>query len=127
MARLKGQKEISLSRPGKNHITAFCKALKERFQDKASNFGKEYLKLLVNEIMIVKDKVRLTGSYSSLAGALCNGSELGSLPGVPSSMLYWLPRLMPQSMLLWDGVKIEMNQTIKNNTCINDLPALPGI
>ena len=93
MARLRGQKEMGLSKLGKNHITAFCKALKERFQDKASNFGKEYLKLLVDEIMIVKDKVRLTGSYSSLTGALCNGSELGSLPGVPSSTLYWLPGL----------------------------------
>ena len=90
MARLRGQKEMKLSRLGKNHIVAFCKALKERFQDKASNFGKEYLKLLVDEIRIVKQKVHLTGSYAALAGALF-GSELGSLPGVPSSVLYWLP------------------------------------
>jgi len=91
MARLRGQKEMKLSKLGKNHIIAFCKALKERFQDKASNFGKEYLKLLVDEIRIVKQKVHLTGSYAALAGALCSKSELGSLPGVPSSVIYWLP------------------------------------
>src|SRR3989304_2733075 len=54
--------------------------LKERFQDKASNFGKEYLKLLVDEIRIVKEEVHLSGSLAALAGALCSGSELGSLP-----------------------------------------------
>ena len=91
MARLRGQKEMKLSKLGKNHIVAFCKALKERFQDKASNFGKEYLKLLVDEIRIVKQKVHLTGSYAALAGALCSKSELDSLPGVPSSVIYWLP------------------------------------
>ncbi len=52
---------------------------------------KEYLKLLVNEIMIVKQKVHLTGSYAALAGALCSKSEPGSLPGVPTSVIYWLP------------------------------------
>ncbi len=91
MARLRGQKEMNLSKLGKNHIAAFCKALKERFQDKASNFGKEYLKLLVDEIRIVKEKVHLTGSFAALAGALCYGSERDSLSGVPSSVLYWLP------------------------------------
>ncbi len=91
MARLKGQKEISLTKLGKTHIVAFCKALKDKFQDKASNFGKEYLKLLVDEIKVAKEEVHLTGSLASLAGALCSGSELNSLAGVPSSMLYWLP------------------------------------
>ena len=91
MARLRGQKEMKMSKLGKNHIVAFCKALKERFQDKASNFGKEYLKLLVDEIRIVKQKVHLTGSYAALAGALCSKSELDSLPGVPSAVMFWLP------------------------------------
>ena len=40
---------------------------------------------------IAKEKMHLTGSYAALAGALCSGSELGPLPGVPSSVLYWLP------------------------------------
>ena len=91
MARLRGQKEMGLSKLGKSHIVAFCKALKERFQDKASNFGKEYLKLLVDEIRIAKKEVHLSGSHAALAGALCGGSKLGSLSGVPSFNPYWLP------------------------------------
>ena len=35
-------------------------------QDKGSNFGKEYLKLLVEEIRVDKKEVRLTGSLSNL-------------------------------------------------------------
>jgi len=44
----------------------------------------------VDEIRIVKEKVHLTESYAALAGALCSGSEQGSLPVVSSSLLYWL-------------------------------------
>jgi len=36
-------------------------ALKERLFDKASNFGKEYLKLLVNEIRVDKKEVHRSG------------------------------------------------------------------
>jgi len=61
------------------------------FDDKASNFGKEYLKLLVDEIRIAKEKVHLKGSYAALAGALCSGTELDFLQGVPSSVLVGSP------------------------------------
>ncbi len=91
MARLRGQKEMSLSKLGKSHIVGFCKALKERFQDKASNFGKEYLKLLVDEIRIVKAEAPLSGSLAALAGALCSGTGTGTLPEVPRHVSYWLP------------------------------------
>ena len=47
--------------------------------------------MLVDEIRIVKEEVHLSGNLAALAGALCSGSERGSLPGVPSSVLYWLP------------------------------------
>src|SRR6185369_3173215 len=70
LASLKQQKDMRLSKLGKNHIAAFCAAPKERLCDKASNFGKEYLKLLVDEIRVVKKEVPLSGSYSALAGAL---------------------------------------------------------
>jgi hypothetical protein len=66
---------MNLARLGRKHIVAFCKVLKERFQDKASNFGKEYLKLLVDEVSIVKEDVHLTGSLAALSGALCSRSE----------------------------------------------------
>ena len=91
MARLRGQKEMKISSLGKNRIVTFCKALKEKFQDRTSNFGKEYLKLLVDEIRIVKEEVHLSGRLAALTGALCFGSERGFLVGVPSPVMYWLP------------------------------------
>jgi hypothetical protein len=84
LAGLRRQKELPLAQLGKKHIHAFCAALKEKLRDKASNFGKEYLKLLVNEIKVENREVRLTGSYASLAGALRMSTKPGQLPRVPS-------------------------------------------
>ena len=91
LASLRRQKEMPLTKLGKKHIAAFCTALKEKLLDRASNFGKEYLKLLVDEIKVVKKEVHLSGSYSALAGALCIGTKRGTLEAVPSFDLSWLP------------------------------------
>ena len=91
LASLRRQKEMPLTNLGKKNIAVFCSALKERFFDKASNFGKEYLKLLVDEITVVKREVHLTGSYAALASALCVGTKRGTLETVPSFGLDWLP------------------------------------
>ncbi len=90
LASLKRQKEMPLKKLGKKHIAAFCSALKEKLCDKASNFGKEYLKLLVDEIRVVKKEVHLSGSYSALAGALCMSTK-PALEMVPSFVPVWLP------------------------------------
>lgn len=91
MAGLRRQKELPLAQLGKKQVNAFCSALKERLLDRDSNFGKEYLKLLVNEISVDKKEVRLTGSYCSLAGALRMPTKSGQLPRVPSFVPVWLP------------------------------------
>lgn len=91
MARLRGHKEMKISSLGKKHVVAFCKALKEKFQDRSSYFGKEYLKLLIDEIKIVKEKVHVSGSLAALTGALNYGMEQGTLEKVPSPMMFWLP------------------------------------
>lgn len=90
LASLRRQKEMPLTKLGKKHIVAFCSALKERLCDKASNFGKEYLKLLVNEIRVDKKQVHLSGSYSALAGALCMSTK-PALEMVPGFVPVWLP------------------------------------
>jgi hypothetical protein len=91
LAGLRRQKELPLAQLGRKHIQAFCAALKEKLRDKASNFGKDYLKLLVNEIRVEKKEVRLTGNYTSLAGALRMSTKPGQLPRVPSFVPVWLP------------------------------------
>jgi hypothetical protein len=43
-------------------VSPLCVALKEKLCDKASNFGKEYLKLLVGEIRVDKKKCTCQGA-----------------------------------------------------------------
>lgn len=90
LASLKRQKEMPVEKLGKKHIAAFCSALKERLCDKASNFGKEYLKLLVKEIRVDKKEVHLSGSYSALASALSISTKPAHAM-VPSFVPNWLP------------------------------------
>ena len=80
LAGLRRQKELPLAQLGKKHVQAFCSALKEKLRDKGSIFGKEYLKILVDEIRVGKKEVRLLGSYAALAGALSMSTKPGQLP-----------------------------------------------
>jgi site-specific DNA recombinase len=59
MAGLKRQQEFPLKDIGPKRINAFFSALRTKFSDKESNFGKEYLKLLVEEIRIEGKDVRI--------------------------------------------------------------------
>lgn len=73
-------------------VNAFCTALKERLLDRGSNFGKEYLKLLVNELRVDKKEVRLTGSYAPWqAHFVCQQSQ-GNYLECPALSLYGSPR-----------------------------------
>jgi hypothetical protein len=94
IARLRHQKEMPLAKLSKKHITAFCTALKELFQEKASDFGKEYLRLLLDEIRVTKKEVHLQGSHAALASALSCGSNSG-FKKVPRFDQYWLPVCNP--------------------------------
>ena len=104
LAGLRRQKELPLAQLGRKHIHAFCAALKEKLRDKASNFGKDYLKLLVNEIRVEKKEVRLTGSYASLAGALNMSTKPGQLSRVPSFVPVWLP-------IIWNMKRQKVTET----------------
>ena len=104
MAGLRRQKELPLAQLSRKHIHAFCAALKEKLRDKSSNFGKDYLKLLVNEIRVEKKEVRLTGSYASLAGALSMSTKPGQLPRVPSFVPVWLP-------IIWNMKRQKVTET----------------
>ncbi len=91
IAGLRRKKELPVSKLGKKNIIAFSLALKDIFRDKGSNFGKEYLKLLVSEIRVDKKEVRLSGSYSAMASALHMSTKREHLERVPSFDPVWLP------------------------------------
>ena len=59
-------------------------------KDGESSFGKEYLKLLVDEIKVKGQNVYLRGSYTALAGAI-QQTKLEHSSGVPSFGGGWLP------------------------------------
>lgn len=54
----------------KEEVATFCKLLRERLLDTSKPFSKEYLQLLVKEIVLNGDSVRIKGGYASLAGAI---------------------------------------------------------
>ncbi len=72
-----------------NQLEAFTKALRTKLLDRKSGFGKEYLKLLVNEIRIKGNQAEITGSYSALAYAV-DETKKHSLERVPSFVPNWL-------------------------------------
>ncbi len=75
-----------------NQLTAFIKALRSKLLDSSSGFGKEYLKLLVNEIRVKGNQAEISGSYSALAHAVSE-VKMGTLDRVPRYVPVWLPDL----------------------------------
>jgi len=69
---------------------AFCSALKEKLRDRASNFEKENLKLLADEIRVDKKELRLSGSYAALSGTLRMSTKPGQFAGLPRFVPAWL-------------------------------------
>jgi hypothetical protein len=64
MACLKRQQEFPLQDIGTNRIKGFCNTLQTKLFDKESSFGREYLKVLIEEIRIDGKEVRMSGSYA---------------------------------------------------------------
>ena len=54
----------------REEVASFYKLLRERLLDTSKPFSKEYLQLLVKEIVLDGDNVRIKGRYASLAGAI---------------------------------------------------------
>ena len=89
IAGLKRQRDLPTDLLKPQHISAFSKALRSKLLDRESRFGKEYLKLLVNEIRINGDEAQITGSYAALAGAIAE-TKKGTFGRVPSFASNWL-------------------------------------
>jgi hypothetical protein len=67
----------------------FCLALKRRFWDSPAHFEREYLRLLLNEIVVDGKEVMVRGQYNHLIGAITKkltpsgvlSFGIGRLPG----------------------------------------------
>ena len=89
IASLKRQREMPTDLLKPQHIKAFSKALRAKLLDRNSRFGKDYLKLLVNEIKIVGNEAHISGSYDALAYAITE-TKKGAPQRVPTFVSNWL-------------------------------------
>jgi hypothetical protein len=90
IARLRGKKEVPIRALKLKELESFCRALRERLRDKSSSLGKDYLRLLVNEIRVEGREVLIKGGYHPIAGIIAT-KKVGPLEGVPTFGLDWLP------------------------------------
>jgi site-specific DNA recombinase len=90
IAGIKREQEIPLKVIAERQVDGFCRALRSKLFDRASNFGKEYLRLLIDRIEVQQRQVHIRGSYSALAQAL-GTKKLGNPEWVPSFGSSWLP------------------------------------
>ena len=57
VSKIKRKKSLPIGKISQDRITAIANALKSRFKDPNSDFGKDYLKFLVSEIGIKKKQL----------------------------------------------------------------------
>jgi len=90
IAGFRRSQHMPLNAISSKHIERFSTAMRKRLLDRKSGFGKEYLKLLVENITVEENKATITGSYDSLANALTQ-TKKGTHNGVPRFVPNWLP------------------------------------
>ena len=81
IAGLRRQRELPTALLTPSKVQAFTQTLRTRLLGNRT-FAKEYLRLLVDEIRLEGETLRVTGSYAALAGAALE-EHLGTRNGVP--------------------------------------------
>jgi DNA invertase Pin-like site-specific DNA recombinase len=90
IASLREKWQLPLSTITPAQVERFARALQTRLLDTASGFGKAYLNLLVDEIRLDGNELRIQGNYGALARAVSLSKE-GKLDKVPSFVPVWHP------------------------------------
>lgn len=91
IAGLKRKQDMPSDLLKPENINAFSKVLRSKLLDRESKFGKDYLKVLVKEIIVDGNEAEITGSYAALAGAIM-GTKKGTGLTVPTFVSNWLPK-----------------------------------
>ncbi len=89
MGSLKREGETPLKLLKTDQVEAFGKAVRVKLAENGP-FAKQYLRLLVGRIRVIRNSVEMQGSYDALAGAI-EQSRTGALVAVPSFAPKWLP------------------------------------
>ena len=91
MAGTRQQKAIPLDKINAGQIQAFGDAMRIKLMDRENGFSKQYLRLLVNEIRVSGDEIKMTGSKAALVHAVLQ-KKMDTME-VPSFVQSWLPDL----------------------------------
>lgn len=73
---------------------------------------KELLKLVLHRVVLSQDKIRIALYGRPHEIGQLNLSESGERPQIAA----WLPRLLSQSVLLWDGMRLKLERIAKGHT-----------
>jgi site-specific DNA recombinase len=92
LSGLRQRQNLPIDKISKREIEAFCKALKNRFNDAESGFGKAYIKVLVDEIRIEKKQAVMTGNYRALAQIVSSTITENPVSSVPIFTSNWRAR-----------------------------------
>ena len=92
LSGIKRQQQLPIKNITNRHIEAFCAALKKRFNDSDSGFGKGYIRLLVDEIRIENNQAVMTGNYGELAQTVSTLNPKTSATSVPIFGREWRAR-----------------------------------
>ena len=91
MAKLEDRNRQGLPKVDSSKIQAFAKVLEARLKDVRNGFGKAYLRLLVDEIRLDGNELKIRGSYGQLGEAF-GMLEKMKLGEVPSFIRDWRAR-----------------------------------
>ena len=73
---------------------------------------KELLRLVLHKVVLSQDKIRIALYGRPHEIGQLNLSESGERPQIAA----WLPRLLSQSVLLWDGMRLKLERIAKGHT-----------
>lgn len=82
-------RRVPLDKINPAQISAFGTAMRTKLLDRENGFSKQYLRLLVNEIRVSGNEVRMTGSKAALMHAVLQ-KKMGTVM-VPTFIQPWLP------------------------------------
>ncbi len=89
IAGINRKQNFPLAKIDKHKIELFCSAIKEKLLDKSASFGKGYLQLLVDEILVDGNEIKMRGKKAAIAGAI---TKMGTpKKEVPIIVDAWLP------------------------------------
>jgi site-specific DNA recombinase len=93
IAAMKRQQDMPVDALNQKNIKVFAQVLKEKLTDRKSNFGKQYLKGLIQQIVLKDGEATISGSYDAMASAIVEMKKMGTDLTVPTFASSWLLNL----------------------------------